>query len=138
MADLKDRHFESEFIFNTSRSSGPGGQNVNKVSSKVELRFNVPSSLLLNENEKEIIMTKLANKINLDGFLILVSQVERSQLQNKERVVEKFYITIEKTLKPVKTRRASKPSRAAREKRLTDKKFVGEKKALRSLNIDES
>ena len=138
MADLKDRHFESEFIFNTSRSSGPGGQNVNKVSSKVELRFNVPSSLLLNENEKEIIMTKLANKINLDGFLILVSQVERSQLQNKERVVEKFYITIEKTLKPVKARRASKPSRAAREKRLTDKKFVGEKKALRSLNIDES
>jgi len=131
MTILRERNFNAEFEFNTSRSGGPGGQNVNKVSSKVELRFNVLTSTLLNDSEKDLLMMQLSNKISQDGFLILVSQVERSQLQNKERVIEKFYILIEKAFKPKKERKATKPSKASREKRLTDKKNISEKKATR-------
>jgi len=74
----------SEFQFLTSRSSGPGGQNVNKVNSKVELRFDIPNSSLLNDEQKEILLAKLATKITSDGILSVVSQRDRSQLANKE------------------------------------------------------
>jgi ribosome-associated protein len=128
---LKDRDFSAEFTFTASRSSGPGGQNVNKVSSKIELRFNVPESNLLTEEEKEIIQTKLAAKINSEGELILVAQSERSQLMNKEKVTEKFYLLLTKALTPVKKRKPTKPSRAAREKRLEEKRILSEKKERR-------
>jgi len=128
---LKDRDFSAEFTFTASRSSGPGGQNVNKVSSKIELRFNVPESNLLTEEEKEIIQTKLAAKINSEGELILVAQSERSQLMNKEKVTEKFYLLLTKALTPVKKRKPTKPSRAAREKRLEEKRIRSEKKERR-------
>jgi ribosome-associated protein len=93
---LNNRDFQSEFQFSASRSGGPGGQNVNKVSSKVELRFNVLNSNLLDETEKKIIQEKLGSRINNNGELIMVSQSERSQLKNKEKVVERFYLLLSK------------------------------------------
>ncbi len=123
--------FESEIVFSASRSSGPGGQNVNKVSTKVELRFNIPNSNLLSDTEKEILLEKLKNKINNEGDLLLVSQEERSQLKNKEKVLEKFYELIEKTLTPPKKRKPTKPSKASVEKRLEEKRKRGDKKEKR-------
>ena len=81
--ELKDRNLESEFIFTASRSGGPGGQNVNKVSTKVELRLSLQTTSLFSDTEKEIIFKKLKNKINKDGEMILVSQSERTRLLNK-------------------------------------------------------
>jgi ribosome-associated protein len=120
--DIRDRNFQDEFVFQASRSGGPGGQNVNKVSSKVELRFHIANSALLNDEEKTIIAEKLINKINNLGELILVSQTERSQLQNKEKVIEKFYYIINKVLTPRKKRLNTKPTKASIEKRLESKR----------------
>jgi ribosome-associated protein len=128
---IKDRDFSPEFTFTFSRSSGPGGQHVNKVSTKAELRFNVLGSTLLTLEEKEIILIKMAKKINSEGEIILVSQSERTQLMNKENVIEKFYLLLVKALTPVKKRKPTKPSRAAKEKRLEDKRMQSEKKELR-------
>jgi ribosome-associated protein len=129
--ELKDRHFEIEFVYSTSRSSGPGGQNVNKVSSKVELRFCVLSTLLFSEPEKELIFRKLKNKINKEGELLLVSQSERTQLMNKKIVTEKFYDIISKALKIPKYRRATSPTHASKVRRLDEKKNRGSIKRLR-------
>jgi ribosome-associated protein len=128
---LKDRDFSPEFTLTASRSSGPGGQNVNKVSTKVELRFNVIQSTLLSSEEKEIIQDKLASKINSEGEIILVSQSERSQFKNKEIGIEKFYALLKKALTPVKKRKPTKPSLAAKEKRLEEKRIRSEKKERR-------
>jgi ribosome-associated protein len=125
------RNFKSEFSFSTSRSSGPGGQNVNKVNTKVELRFNVEQSLQLSDLEKHKIKSKLKNRINSDGELIVISQDSRSQLKNKEDATDKFYQLIAMALKPVKKRKASKPSRSAIEKRLKMKEIKSKKKELR-------
>jgi ribosome-associated protein len=128
---LHNRDFTNEFTFSASRSGGPGGQNVNKVSSKIELRFNVNESKLLSTEEKEIILAKLTNRINNEGELILVAQTERSQLANKEKVIEKFYYLINKALTINKKRKPTKPSRSSKEKRLVTKKTHAEKKSLR-------
>ncbi|HNW50549.1 MAG TPA: alternative ribosome rescue aminoacyl-tRNA hydrolase ArfB [Prolixibacteraceae bacterium] len=128
---LKKRDFSGEFNFAASRSSGPGGQNVNKVNSKVELRFLIDTSILLSDNEKEIIKTKLKNKINSEGELIITVQTDRSQLKNKEKAIEKFYEILTKALTPRKTRKATLPTKASVEKRLDEKRLVSEKKALR-------
>ncbi|MFH2095675.1 MAG: alternative ribosome rescue aminoacyl-tRNA hydrolase ArfB [Bacteroidota bacterium] len=130
-SSIDGRDFSQEFIFRTSRSSGPGGQHVNKTSTKVELRFNVSESRLLSVNEKQIIMEKLAGRISNEGFLIITSQSERSQLLNKEKTIEKFYSLLEKALKPVKKRKAIKLPEALKEKRLQEKKIKAEKKSLR-------
>jgi len=129
--DIRDRNFQDEFVFQASRSGGPGGQNVNKVSSKVELRFHIANSVLLNDEEKTIIAEKLINKINNLGELILVSQTERSQLQNKEKVIEKFYLLINKALTPRKKRLNTKPTKASVEKRLESKRVQARIKANR-------
>lgn len=128
---LNNRDFINEFIFSASRSGGPGGQNVNKVSSKIELRFNVKESNLLSIEEKEIILVKLINKINHEGELVLVSQTERSQLANKEKVIEKFYSLISKALTTQKKRKPTKPTKTSKEKRLESKKIIAEKKNSR-------
>jgi ribosome-associated protein len=127
-----DRDFSNELHLSASRSSGPGGQHVNKVSTRMELRFHVPGSLLLTDAEKELILEKLANRINAAGELILVSQTERSQVQNRERVIEKFYILITRALTLRKKRRPTQPSRASNEERLEEKRQQGEKKARRN------
>jgi ribosome-associated protein len=129
--DLKERNPLREFVFVASRSGGPGGQNVNKVSTKVELRFNIKETLHFSEEEKELLLRKLKNKVNKEGELILVSQSERSQLLNKEAVIEKFYDIVSKALKiPVK-RRSTKPTAASRRKRLEEKRNQADKKKFR-------
>jgi len=133
---LQNRDFSSEFTFATSRSSGPGGQNVNKVNSKVELRFAVDQSTLLSDREKQIILSKLKNRINNDGELIITVQTDRSQLKNKEEAVEKFYELITKALTPRKPRRATRPTKASVERRLETKKQTSEKKALRNYPLN--
>ena len=134
---LSGRDFSREFLFTASRSSGPGGQNVNKVSTKVELRFDVLNSILLSEEEKEILLIRLHKKITADGFVIIVSQSERSQLKNKEETIDKFYTLIWKTLTPVKKRKPTRPSAAAKEKRLEEKKMRAEKKARRKMKNEK-
>ena len=121
----------SELIFQASRSSGPGGQNVNKVNSKIELRFNIQNSSILSENQKEILSSKLSKKISTEGFLIIVSQRDRSQLVNKEDAVRKLYEVIEKALRPVKHRKGTRPTRSSIEKRLTGKRIKADIKQNR-------
>jgi ribosome-associated protein len=128
---LSGRDFSKEFIFSASRSRGPGGQNVNKVSTKVELRFDVPNSNILTEEEKEILLIHLQKNINTKGFLIIISQSERSQLKNKEKTIDKFYALLNKSLTKRIKRKPTKPNTAAKEKRLEEKKLNAEKKERR-------
>jgi ribosome-associated protein len=132
---LNERDFSSEVHFSASRSSGPGGQNVNKVNTKVELRFDIASSSLLSDQEKVLLMEKLAKKINSEGELILVSQTERSQLKNKEKAIEKFYSLLTRALSPRKKRKPTQPSQASKEERLETKRKLAEKKERRKTRV---
>lgn len=122
---------ESEIQFTTSRSSGPGGQNVNKVNSKVTARFDIRQSRVLSPQQKETLLAKLASSLTGEGVLILSSQDKRSQLQNKEAVLAKLERALNKALEKKKKRKASKPTKAAKEKRIMQKKRHGEKKQWR-------
>jgi ribosome-associated protein len=133
---LNIEHLKSEFIFQASRSSGPGGQNVNKVNSKIELRFSIQDSSVLTDDQKTILLTKLATRINAEGFLVVASQRNRSQLDNKDDAILKAIHLIEKALKPVKPRKRTKPTKSSIEKRLTEKKINADKKQNRQ-KIDE-
>ncbi len=129
--ELKSRNFENELIFSTSRSGGPGGQNVNKVSTKVELRLNLLLTSAFSEKEKVIIFRKLKNKINKESEIILVSQSERTQLMNKTVVTEKFYELISKTLTIPLKRTPTRPTLTSKLKRLESKRNRGNMKKLR-------
>jgi ribosome-associated protein len=128
---LNGRDFFPEFVFSASRSSGPGGQNVNKVSTKVELRFHVMNSAILSLEEKNLLYEKLVNKITREGELVIVSQTERSQLKNKEAVIEKFYRLLKRTLTPRKKRKTTQPPPESVEKRLEEKRIRAELKENR-------
>jgi ribosome-associated protein len=121
----------NEIIFSASRSSGAGGQNVNKVNTKVTLKFDVKNSQHLNEEEKEILLKKLSARLTNEGVLILSSQEKRSQLQNKEAVVLKFEKIIAKAFEKKKARKATKPSKGAVQERIKEKKQRSEKKQWR-------
>jgi ribosome-associated protein len=129
--ELKNRGIENEFIYSTSRSSGPGGQNVNKVSTKVELRFNLLLSPGFSEQEKEILFKKLKTRINKQSEIILVSQSERTQLKNKLVVTEKFYELISKALTTQKKRTSTRPTLSSKIRRLEGKRIRGIIKKMR-------
>ncbi|NOU46103.1 MAG: aminoacyl-tRNA hydrolase [Bacteroidales bacterium] len=130
-AELISRDFSTEFNFTASRSSGAGGQNVNKVNTRMELRFNIPASVKLTEDEKILLLDKLSGRINAELEFIVVSQTERTQLGNKNKATERFYILMARALTPRKLRKATRPSRASKERRLDEKKILAEKKQRR-------
>jgi ribosome-associated protein len=134
---LRNRYIESEFVFSTSRSGGPGGQNVNKVNTRVELRFNILNSSLLTSEEKGIICEKLKNRINNEGELIITSQSGRTQLLNKKSVVEKFFDLVAKALTIKPYRRPTRPTLRSESERLYKKKKKGTIKKLRK-SLDEN
>ena len=131
ISETLKKQLETELLFSAIRSSGPGGQNVNKVNTQVELRFSVKNTNLFSEEEKTLIFLKLKNRINLEGELIFTAQTARTQLDNKEKVVEKFYDSVEKALTIQKKRLKSTPTAASRLKRLEIKKNTALKKQLR-------
>ena len=131
MSDLQERGFEREFRFRASRSSGKGGQHVNKVSTKVELVFNVLKSKILDMDEKFLLKERLANKLSSEGDLRIVSEMTRSQLKNKEIAMERFYKLLEKGLARAKYRAPTGPTRASVERRYKAKHLRGEKKQNR-------
>lgn len=122
----------NELSFRTSRSGGKGGQNVNKVSSKVTLIWNVAESKVFDEEEKGIILDKLANRINKDGELLMDSSEDRSQLRNKDIVVERFLKVMEEAMKVEKKRIKTKIPKSVVLERLDRKKKQGAKKSDRN------
>jgi len=120
-----------ELKFKAVRSSGAGGQHVNKVSSKVELMFNVENSFALSDIEKERLYLKLGNKLTKENMLLLQCDESRSQHKNKELVIKRFLEVIKTALKAPKKRRKTKPSKSAIEKRLKSKQKKAQKKVGR-------
>jgi ribosome-associated protein len=121
----------SELRFRFARSSGPGGQHVNRSATRVELFFDVASSPSLTEAQRERALKALAPYIDSEGVLHLVSQTSRSQLRNREEVVERFRTLMDKAMRVPKRRRPTRPSRAAQERRLTSKRRRSEIKRQR-------
>ena len=125
-----------ECIFKAVRSSGKGGQNVNKVSTKVELYFNIRNSNLLSAEQKILLEEKLKNLTNEESEIRIVSDEERSQKRNKDKTIEKLHLLIKKALTPVKKRKPTKIPKSVKEKRLKDKKIRAEIKAGRKNTED--
>lgn len=130
---MKD--FSKELNFKTSRSSGAGGQNVNKVETSVTVLWSVAESEFFNEYQKELIQTKLKNRINAEGYLFLTVSESRTQLMNKNKAIEKIIEIVNKALIVPKKRVATKPSKGQKQKRLDTKKKISEKKDNRKFKF---
>ncbi len=122
---------QNEIFFEASRSSGPGGQHVQKTSSRIGLRFNIHLSQALNEEQKNLILTKLAGRINKLGELVLHVESHRSQYRNKIEAVELLHELINKAIKKPKARKKTKPSKGSVARRLNEKSQLSEKKRER-------
>ena len=121
----------SELTFEYSRSSGPGGQNVNKTATKAQLRWRVGTSRVFSPQEKERIRARLQNRINNNDEIVLSSSAERSQGQNKETVVVRLQQLVRRALVIPRKRTATRPTRAAKARRLETKKHISTLKKLR-------
>ncbi len=121
----------SELTFRFSRSSGPGGQHVNKAATRVELLFDVANSPSLADEQREQVMRRLSSRIDSAGVLHVVSQATRSQKQNRDLAIERFVRLMRKGLEPEKKRKPTRPTRAAKERRLREKKRRAEIKRYR-------
>lgn len=128
---------QKEVSYKTSRSGGKGGQNVNKVSSKVELLFDINQSNLFADEQKVLLLSKLQSRLNRDGFLQVMCEQERSQYLNKEKALEKLQLILSNALHRPKLRKASKPSKAMIAARLANKKIQSAKKENRRKSFDD-
>ena len=128
---MKVEILNSELNFKAVRSSGAGGQNVNKVSSKMVLIFDVATSQGLDDTEKLLLQTKLKTRISQENLLILTCDEDRSQLKNKRIIIKRFFEMLEKALVKPKKRIATKSTKGANERRIQEKKKAGEIKAGR-------
>lgn len=120
-----------ELMFSSSRSGGPGGQNVNKVNSKVTIKWDIVNSRILTTEQREMLLKKLSVRLTKGGILLLTAQEKRTQLQNKEVALFKLDKLLIKSLTPRKARKATKPGKGAVRKRIDDKKHHSEKKQWR-------
>ena len=127
---------QKELLYKTSRSGGKGGQNVNKVSTKVELLFSIGNSVLFTDEEKLLLSEKLQTRFNKDGLVQVICDEERSQFLNKEIAVERLIVLLTKALHKPEVRKAAKVSKAAKRARLDNKKIQSEKKDSRKRNFD--
>jgi ribosome-associated protein len=128
---------QKEITYKTSRSGGKGGQNVNKVATKVELLFSVENSALFTEEEKTLLGSKLQNRVNKDGLIQVVCDEERSQYLNKEKAIEKLTVLLSKALHKPKVRKPTKVSKAVKAARLDSKKLNSAKKESRKGKFDD-
>ena len=126
-----------ELEFRTSRSSGPGGQHVNKTESRVELLWSPQESACLSEAQKMMVLSRLKNRISNEGILHMHSEKYRSQHRNKAELTERFLDLVSASLVPVKKRRATRPTRSSVEKRIQSKKIRGEIKRTRRKGPEE-
>ena len=128
---------DQELVFTADRSSGPGGQNVNKVSTRVTLMFDLEHSPSLQPWQKQLIATRLSTRINKEGILRIVSQQTRSQAENRAAAIERFIELLKESLKKTPPRKKTKVPFAAKRKRLDEKKLQSRKKQQRSGQFNE-
>ena len=131
MSTISTIDFFPEWEFKATRSSGPGGQAVNKLNTRVTLRWDLQNSQLITEDQKKVLLKKLASRLTSKMELLIDAQEYRTQSRNKQAAIDKFYTLLEEMLKKPKTRRPSKPGKGAIEKRLKAKKIRAEKKKFR-------